>query len=604
MSHQPPAMTISALSRAYESGEATPTQIVKSILSAIAAEPDSHVWILQIPEAELLARAAALEKIGRNATHRLWGIPFAVKDNIDIQGLPTSAACHAFAATSDSSAPIVETLLAAGAILIGKTNLDQFATGLSGTRSPFGTPRNPLAPDHIPGGSSSGSAGAVARGWVSFALGSDTAGSGRVPAAFHNIIGLKATPGLVSTRGIVPASRSLDCAAIMALTVADAVLVRDLIAGFDSADPWSRHAPAHHATKPDLSKGFRFGVPSSAQFKDFGNPDAAALFAEAVARLETLGGKRIEIDFQPFAAASDMFINSALYSERAACIGDFVASHPDAVLPILRQSVARSQDYSAVELCRAHYRLMSLRRQSEAAWQKTDLILIPTAPRCYSLAEEASDPFAIPASLGHYCAFANLLGSTVVQVPSGFDRQGLPFGVSLVAPSYRDGLVSTLAEEFSLMADLVLGSTGRRLSQALGKDSATAANPTDDLITLALVAIDAKTMRGLGGELQGRAMTGPHYRLYLLPQAMEPALVAVNRGETGFAIELELWSLPRSRLGDYCQTLPAGAAIAQVQLEEGEATLGQVAQSFVVEGAVDISGYGSWQAYRQYLGKA
>ena len=342
----------------------------------------------------------------------------------------------------------------------------------------------------------------------------------------------------------------------MAATVADAVLVRDLIAGFDSADPWSRHAPNGFATRLELSKGFRFGLASAAQFKDFGNGEAGSQFAEAVARLESLGGKRVEIDFQPFAAASDMFINSALYAERAACIGDFVASHPDAVLPIIRQSVARSQDYSAVELCRAHYRLMSLRRQSEAAWQKADVIVIPTAPRCYSLAEEASDPFAIPASLGHYCAFANLLGSTVVQVPSGFNSQGLPFGISLVAPSYRDGLVSSLAEAFSLAADLPLGATGVRLSQAMGSDPATQATAVNEGITISLVNGNAQTLRAMGAELQGRAKTAPNYRLYLLPQAAMPALVAVNPGETGFAIEVELWRLPRTRFGDFARPSP------------------------------------------------
>ena len=496
-------------------------------------------------------------------------------------------------------------LLAAGAILIGKTNLDQFATGLSGTRSPFGVPVNPLAPGHIPGGSSSGSAGAVARGWVSFALGSDTAGSGRVPAAFHNIIGLKPTPGLVSTRGIVPASRSLDCAAILALTVADAVLVRGLIAGFDAADPWSRHAPANHGGGLERARGFRFGVPAPAQFKAFGNPEAEPLFRDAVHRLEALGGTRVEIDFQPFAAASDMFINSALYAERAACIGDFVTSHPDAVLPILRQSVARSESYSAVELCRAHYRLMSLRRQSEAAWQKAEVLLIPTAPRCYSLAEEASDPFAIPASLGHYCAFANLLGATVVQVPSGFDSSGLPFGVSIVAPSYRDGWASSLAEAFAEQADLPLGATGLRLSQSHGEDIIIKAEAeVKDWLTLAVAAGEPGRMGSLSAELISRSKTTPNYRLLLMPKANRPALSAVGATETGFALEVELWRIPRLALAEFCTQLEAGTALAQIELDGGVTVLAEVAQNHASLGAVDISGYGSWAAYRHYIGKA
>ena len=599
------SMTIAALARAYAAALTSPTEVIRSILSRIAMEPDSRVWITLVSEAELLARAAALEKLGRNGTMPLWGIPFAVKDNIDIQGMPTTAACAQFSAVSESSAPIVETLLAAGAILLGKTNLDQFATGLSGTRSPYGVPVNPLAPAHIPGGSSSGSAGAVARGWVSFALGSDTAGSGRVPAAFHNIVGLKPTPGLVSTRGIVPASRSLDCAAIMALTVADAVLVRELVAGFDAADPWSRHAPEGHGVRLDWARGFRFGVPSPSQFKDFGNPEAERLFAEAAQRLEAMGGTQVEVDFQPFAAASDMFINSALYAERAACIGDFVTSHPDAVLPILRQSVARSESYSAVELCRAHYRLMSLRRQSEAAWLKAEVLLLPTAPRCYSLAEEASDPFALPASLGHYCAFANLLGATVVQVPSGFDCAGLPFGVSIVAPSYRDGWVSSLAEAFAERADLPLGATGVRLSQSHGEDrDDTEAAVGKDWVTLAVGASDPSQLSQLGAEFLSRGKTTPNYRLFFVPKFNRPALTAVSPPETGFAIEVEVWRIPRAGLADLCTQLEAGAALAWIELEPGESVLAEVAQNFAIQGAVDISGYGSWAAYHQYIGKA
>jgi allophanate hydrolase len=420
----------------------SPTELARAALDRIAAYPDEAVWICRVPEAEVMARAEALEA-RRPAGLPLYGVPFAVKDNIDVAGMPTTAACPAFAYVPSETAPAVRRLLDAGAVLVGKTNLDQFATGLVGVRSPYGICRNALHPAYIAGGSSSGSAVAVAAGLVAFALGTDTAGSGRVPAAFNNVVGLKPTRGLVSTRGVVPACRTLDCMSVFAATSGDAAAVLDLIAGFDPADPFSR--PAEPA--PELpAEGLRVGVPRPDQLASFGNPETPRLFAEATAGLAALGAEPVEIDFRPFAEAARLLYEGPWVAERYAAIREFFDANADAVHPTIREIIGGAGRLSAADAFAGIYRLQALRRAVAPVWQDVHVLATPTAGTIYTVEAVLADPLGTNANLGHYTNFMNLLDLCAVAVPSGMQADGLPFGITLSAPAFRDrGLLALAA---------------------------------------------------------------------------------------------------------------------------------------------------------------
>jgi allophanate hydrolase len=389
----------------------------------------------------------------------LYGLPCAVKDNIDVAGLATTAACPGFAYRPTRSAPVVERLIEAGALLVGKTNLDQFATGLVGVRSPYGVPANPFDPAFIPGGSSSGSAVAVAAGLVAFALGTDTAGSGRVPASFGNIVGLKPTRGLVSTRGVVPACRSLDCVSIFALTVPDAAAVLEVLRGADPEDGQSRSPPSGFACFGAMPRGFTFGVPHPAQREFFGNADAAALFETAIGRLEALGGEPVTLDLDPFLKAGSLLYQGAWLAERMMAIDAATAGRRHILHPVTRDIIAGGEAFSAAEILRDRDRLAELRRQTEPVWQRIDLMLLPTTGTTYRIAEIAAEPLALNARLGHYTNFTNLLDLSAIAVPNGFQSDGLPAGVTLLAPAFHDPLIAAVAAAFQMQAGLRLGAT-------------------------------------------------------------------------------------------------------------------------------------------------
>jgi allophanate hydrolase len=457
-------MLLATLRRQYLERRLTPTQLVETVEGRLQAAGDDAVWISRVPGESLREAASAVEqRAARDGIESLplYGIPFAVKDNIDVAGLPTTAACPAFAYMPARSATAVERLLEAGALLVGKTNLDQFATGLSGTRSPYGVPRNPFGADFIPGGSSSGSAVAVATGLVSFALGTDTAGLGRIPAAFNNIVGLKSTRGLVSAAGVVPACRSLDCVSIFALSVADAAAVLDAAAGVDAADPFSRPAPAGFAaTVPASPQHFVFGVPRPADLRFFGNAEGARLFAQAIRRLEQLGGSAVEIDYSPFAASGELLYGGPWVAERTAALGDFLDTHAQALLPATREIIGGGTRFSAVDAFRALYRLEELRAATRAAWKAIDFLLVPTAGTIYRLSEIEAEPIALNDNLGYYANFVNLLDLAAIAVPGGFDAAGLPAGVTLIAPAWQDMRIAAVAARFHAVSDLPLGATG------------------------------------------------------------------------------------------------------------------------------------------------
>lgn len=453
------SLDIQTLQAHYQTGALTPEQVVQAVYDRIDSHRDDPIWI------SLVARQRALERarqVRHQAHQPLAGIPFAAKDNIDVAGSPTTVACPEFAYVPDQTASVIKRLENAGAILVGKTNLDQFATGLVGTRSPYGIPCNPFHRDYIPGGSSSGSAVAVAAGLVSFALGTDTAGSGRIPAGFNNLVGLKPTPGLLSTAGVFPACRSLDCVSIFTLTVEDAERVLDVCAGYDADDIYSVAAPAE--TPGFAPDRFAFGVPQPSQRRFFGNPDYAGAYDNALHVLETLGGGRVEIDFAPFTEVAELLYAGPWIAERLAALGSFFYHQPQAIHPVTRAILSQAEAFSAVDAFQAQYQLRALARQGEAAWGQATLLVLPTAGGIYTLRELESDPIGLNAHLGYYTNFVNLLGFSALALPAGLTAAGLPAGITLIAPAFCEAALLALGRRFHRTLGGRLGATETLLS--------------------------------------------------------------------------------------------------------------------------------------------
>ena len=443
-------MRFSRLKAAYASGERTPADVVHEVYERIAARGEDGVWIHLESEDKLLARAQELEASSADAgVLPLYGVPFAVKDNIDVAGVPTTAACPEYAYTPDESAPCVVLLLDAGAVFVGKTNLDQFALGLVGVRTPYGVARNPFHPDYIPGGSSSGSAVAVAAGLVSFALGTDTAGSGRVPAGFNNIVGLKPSRGLVSARGVVPACRTLDCVSVFALEASDALCALDAMAAPDE-DPYSRALPAGASLEmADISpEELKTGVPLPEQRDFLGDDEAQSAYEKGIERISEMGVAVQEVDFSPFFEAAKLLYGGPWMAERLAAIEEFIGTKPEALHPVTRELIAGAARYSAVDAFKAFYRLEELKRDVRQAWDDIDFMLVPTTPTAYAMEEVRADPVALNANLGMYTNFVNLLDLCAVAIPNGFFANGLPIGMTLIAPAFREGFLCAVAEEF------------------------------------------------------------------------------------------------------------------------------------------------------------
>ena len=444
-------LRIGRLRTAFLGGQLSATELIERVLTRIAKWDDPALWIAPTSDTALRQRAFELDAAAAadpDLIKRLplFGIPFAVKDNIDVAGMPTTAACPAFAYTPSETAPVVLQLLSAGAVLVGKTNLDQFAAGLVGTRSPYGVPRNPFDARYIPGGSSSGSAVAVAAGLVSFALGTDTAGSGRVPAAFNNIVGLKPTRGLLSTRGVVPACKSLDCVSVFTLSAQDALTVLDVAACFDLHDPLAREASS--AELRSFGSNPRFGVPPSGDLEFFGDHEAESLFAAAIVKLEKVGGIRANASFAPFRDAGRLLYNGPWLAERLHATQALLDDDADAILPVTRSIIEKGRDYSALDAYRAQYELARLKREADLIFASIDVLLLPTTGTIYETAAVAADPFRLNANLGLYTNFVNLLDLTAVAVPAGFRESGLPFGISLIAPAFAERALLDLTARF------------------------------------------------------------------------------------------------------------------------------------------------------------
>ena len=590
------SLDLARLGPRLRAGDLRPSEIVAGVLERIARRGDDKVWIHLLSRDQLMDRAADLERKGSSGLP-LYGLPFAIKDNIDLANHPTTAACPDFAYTPPASAPVVQALLDAGAIAIGKTNLDQFAAGLVGTRSPYGACANAFDPKYLSGGSSSGSAIAVACSLVSFALGTDTAGSGRVPAAFNNLIGLKPTRGLLSARGVVPACRSLDCISIFALTAADAQSVLHIAQGFDSGDPFSRRKGSSPIV-PASIVGRRFGVPRADQLEFFGNTGAEALFHATVTRLERMGGTAIAVDFTPFRETAQLLYEGPWLAERYVAIRDFITTRPEALLPVTRSIIEGGAKPSAADCFSGYYRLKELRRMVAPTWDQIDVLLTPTAGTIHTIVEVAADPIRLNSNLGIYTNFMNLMDLSAISVPAGLQKDGLPFGVTLSAPAFADDALCRLGDALHRSLAQPLGATDQPLPPV-------ERNPAARPAGVVRVAVCGAHMSGLplnpqlterGARLARSCRTAAKYRLYAL-DGFSPARPGLMRCEPGSAIEVEVWEVPVEAFGSFVDGIPAPLAIGTLELEDGEQLRGFLCEAYAATSARDISQLGGWRTY-------
>jgi allophanate hydrolase len=583
-----PALDLGSLRALYRSGEAQPGDVVAAIYDRLDSGPLEPVWISLVPRNTALGRARQVAADPNGQALPLYGVPFAVKDNIDVAGLATTAGCPAFAYWPAATAAVVENLLDAGAILIGKTNLDQFATGLVGTRSPYGACSSVFDQRYISGGSSAGSAVAVASGLASFALGTDTAGSGRVPAAFNNLVGLKPTRGLLSTRGVVPACRSLDCVSIFANTCHDARVVWQSARGFDAADPYSRRPYTGEGATPWATGQFRVGVPAADQLEFFGDSEAAALYERAVRRLDELGGTQVEIDLSLFRAAAEMLYAGPWVAERCAAIGAFLEEHGAEMNPVVREIIAGAKHYSAVDVYAAEYKLRGLRRATEAQWARMEVLVLPTAPTIYTHEAIAADPIRLNSNLGYYTNFVNLLDLAAVAVPAGFRADGLPFGISIIGPAFTDEALLWLAGRFH------------------GPQS-----PPVDLgpcppgcVALAVVGAHLNgqplnwQLAKRGARLLKTCRTAPGYRLYALEGTL-PAKPGLLRDESfvGAGIEVEVWAVPEDQFGGFVAAVPPPLGIGSATLDSGEVVKCFITEPYAIRNSREITQHGGWRNF-------
>lgn len=590
------SLDITTLLSGYENGDFSPSEIIDLVLTRIDSQTDYNIWITRLSADAIQPYLERLQHFSPKELP-LYGVPFAIKDNIDLANVPTTAGCPEYTYTTTAHAAVVGQLIDAGAIPVGKTNLDQFATGLVGTRSPYGPGRNSFNPDYISGGSSSGSAVAVALGQVSFALGTDTAGSGRVPAALNNIVGLKPTRGLLSTRGVVPACRSLDCVSIFAVCAADVERILNASNQFDPQDDYARPAPS---TAPgfDITR-FRFGVPQHEQLEFFGNNEGLALFTTAVHKLESLGGEKVEIDFAPFLDAARLLYEGPWVTERYVAIEAFITEQPEALFPVTREIIASGANPSAVAAFKAQYRLQHLRRQSELAWQDVDVLLTPTAGRHYTIDEVNADPIRLNSNLGYYTNFMNLLDLSAYAVPTGFQSDGLPFGVTLIGRAFYDSALLQLGGRLQYCCVNTQGATQCSLPKPT--------EPAGLGAGWTRVAVCGAHLSGLplnhqlierGGRLLEQTRTAPYYRLYALASG-PPHRPGLVRRETGATIEIEIWALPLDEFGSFVAGIPAPLGIGTLETVDGQWVQGFLCEEYALQDAEEITHLGGWRAYIQ-----
>jgi allophanate hydrolase len=585
---------IGSLHAAYAGGLAVET-MVDTVLARIDEVGDHGIFIHLESRGSILEQAQALGPFDPK-DKPLWGIPFAIKDNIDVAGAPTTAACPAYAYEAESDAVCVAALRGAGAILIGKTNLDQFATGLVGLRTPYPVPRNAIDPAVVPGGSSSGSAVAVARGIVSFALGTDTAGSGRVPAGLNNIVGLKPTLGTISSTGVVPACRSLDTVSIFALTVDDACAVFAATNGYDREDPYARTCRIDGVSP--LPPTFKVGVPDRASRWFFGDEPQALSFAAALLNIERLGGTIVELDFAPFYDIARMLYEGAWVAERYAVVEDLLAAQPGALHPVTREIIERAATMSAADAFRDIYRLELLKRQAQPLIASVDMLCVPTIARFYTVAEIEADPIGPNARLGTYTNFVNLLDMCGIAVPTGARSDERPGSVTLLAEAGADARLAALARQLHALSGARLGATDWPMPATHDLASA----PAEHEIELAVVGAHMsglplnQQLTSLGARFLKVMRTAPCYRLFRLAGG-SPARPGLVRDSGGDSIELETWAIPKARFGEFIATVPAPLVIGTVTLETREQVKGFLCEPAGLDQAVEITEFGGWRHY-------
>jgi len=587
--------TIASIVAAHRAGTVSPAQTVARSFARIRDHNDPAIFISLRDESKALVEAEAVS--AKDAAQLpLYGIPVAVKDNIDVAGLPTTAGCPAFSYLPSFDATAVARLRAAGAIIIGKTNLDQFATGLVGVRSPYGIPNNPIRGDLIPGGSSSGSAVAVAAGLVPLALGTDTAGSGRVPAMLNSIVGLKPSFGMISTAGVVPACRTLDCVSVFALTVDDAMTALAAMAGPDGADPFSRNRPLQQMTA--FPANLRLGVPRSGQLIFFGDKASETAYGDALKRWTALGATLVEFDLEPFYETARLLYEGPWVAERYLVIRNLLASSPEAIHPVTREITIAGARPSAADTFAALYRLQALRQIAERAFAGINALVLPTAPTVYSTAQVLANPIELNSRLGTYTNFVNLLDLCGLALPAAIRTDNIPFGITLLAPAGQDAQLASIGRVFHADTKLTMGA--RSLPQP--PLAALPAGLSGDEIAIAVVGAHLSGMalngelKTLGGRLLEQARTAPDYKLYALATTPpKPGMLRVEAG-TGSSIELELWALSAGSFGKFVAAIPPPLSIGTIRLADGRGVKGFLVEPAAVNGARDISAFNGWRA--------
>ncbi len=590
------SLRIEQLHADYRAG-LSPETVVDEVLEAIAAAGDPGIFISMTTPAAAREAARALGAFDP-ATKPLWGVPFAVKDNIDVAGMETTAGCPAFAHVAKASAAAVERLVAAGAILIGKTTLDQFATGLVGVRTPYPIPRNALDPELVPGGSSSGSAVAVARGLVSFALGTDTAGSGRVPAALNNIVGLKPSLGLVSTRGVVPACRTLDCVSVFGLTVDDAWRALSVMAGYDALEAYSREMPLG---APHVPPVLRIGLPDKGSLEFFGDTRAARAWERTVEDIAGLGFEIRQFSLAPFMEVAALLYAGPWVAERFQAIRGFLEGQPQALHPVTRKIITSARDHSAADAFAGQYRLAELKRATAPVWRDIDVMAVPSVPTNYTCADLDADPIGPNARLGTYTNFVNLLDLCALAVPGRLRSDARPAGATLIAPAGRDALLAALGTRLHARADVRLGATQQNLPRESREERSCAPPGWIEIVLVGAhmsgLPLNHEVTR-LGGTFVRRSRTQACYRLFALSSGppARPGLLRTGDGEGG-AIDVEIWALSPEGFGTFVAGIPAPLGIGTIRLDDASSPKGFLVEAQATIGARDITGFGGWRAY-------
>jgi allophanate hydrolase len=596
------SLDLSTLSAGYADGSLTPSMVVAAIYDRIEKRGNDSVWIHLVPREQALHAAKALEQAGPTG-QPLWGIPFSVKDCNDIAGLPTTNALPEQSYVADHTGQALQRLFDQGAILIGKTNMDQFGIGLVGVRTPYGACSSVFNEEFISGGSSSGSGVAVAAGLCTFSVGNDAAGSGRVPAAFNNIVGIKPTPGLISNSCVSGGGcvKTIETVSVFSLTVEDGMTVLKQMAGYDASYPFSKaeadEVPLDIVAAP---ASFRFGIPKGPALQFFGDADAERLFSEAVKRMEQMGGTAVEIDFAAFDEVQRILYDGPWISERALSLDPVLAKHGDRIHPVTKAILERSGKFSALDTFRAIHRIAELKCATRPVWDDIAVLMVPTTPTIYRKSEVLDDPIALNSKLGIYTNFVNLMGLCGIAVPGGFRTDGLPLGVTFLAPGFAEARVAGIAATFHRLTGLPLGASQNAYPPARDQHVATSADRREIVVVgahLSGMPLNGE-LTSRGGKLVRTGRTARDYQLFALAGTTpaKPGLIR-RHGTTGPGIEIEVWSLPTAGFGDFVSSIPSPLCVGKVSLDDGSSISGFLCEPSALETARDVTQFGGWKNF-------